>query len=82
MTEPLWRPTPEGVANSNMTAFMREIESRHGVSLPDFDALHRFSLERMEDFWGTEITPLNRRLPLLLSIASNRMLGFFCLART
>ena len=51
MTGPLWKPSPEQVANTNITAFGRMLESRHGVSLPDYDALHRFSLDRMEDFW-------------------------------
>lgn len=51
MTEPLWQPSPERVASANITAFARMLESRHGVSLPDYDALHRFSLDRMEEFW-------------------------------
>ena len=51
MTEPLWQPSPERVANANITAFARMLESRHGISLPDYEALHRFSLDRMEDFW-------------------------------
>ncbi|MBE9552690.1 MAG: acetoacetate--CoA ligase, partial [Proteobacteria bacterium] len=51
MTGPLWQPSPERVANANITAFARMLESRHGISLPDYDALHRFSLHRMEDFW-------------------------------
>jgi len=51
MTEPLWRPSPEHVEQANITALARELESRHGVVLPDFEALHRFSLDRKEDFW-------------------------------
>lgn len=51
MTDPLWQPSPERVANANITAFRHMLESRHGVSLPDHEALHRFSLDRMEDFW-------------------------------
>ncbi len=51
MTEPLWQPSSERVAQANITALLRELELRHGVSLPDYDALHRFSLERKEDFW-------------------------------
>ena len=47
MTEPLWQPSPEQVANANVTRFARMLESRHGVSLPDYEALHRFSLDRM-----------------------------------
>jgi len=51
MTEPLWRPSPERVEQANIMALARELESRHGVVLPDFEALHRFSLDRKEDFW-------------------------------
>lgn len=51
MTKPLWQPSPERVANANITVFAKMLESRHGVSLPDYEALHRFSLDRMEDFW-------------------------------
>jgi acetoacetyl-CoA synthetase len=51
MTKPLWQPSPERVANANIAVFARMLESRHGVSLPDYEALHRFSLDRMEDFW-------------------------------
>jgi acetoacetyl-CoA synthetase len=51
MTGPLWQPSPECVANANITALARELEARHGVSLPDYNALHRFSLECKEEFW-------------------------------
>jgi acetoacetyl-CoA synthetase len=48
---PLWKPSPERIAGSNMTAFMKFLDDRHGTALADYDALHRFSVERMEDFW-------------------------------
>jgi acetoacetyl-CoA synthetase len=47
----MWQPSRKRVANANVTTFSRELETRHGVSLPDFETLHRFSLERKEDFW-------------------------------
>ena len=47
----MWQPSAERVAQANITALARELEARHGVSLPDYDALHRFSLDRKEDFW-------------------------------
>ena len=50
MAGPLWQPSPERIAAANITALSRELEARHGVSLPDYDTLHRFSLERTEDF--------------------------------
>ncbi|MEZ5841544.1 MAG: acetoacetate--CoA ligase [Hyphomicrobiales bacterium] len=48
----LWQPTPEAVAAAPMTRFAREAESRFGVSLPDYDALHAWSVDRREDFWS------------------------------
>ena len=48
---PLWKPSPERIAGSNMTAFMKFLDERHGTALADYDSLHRFSVERMEDFW-------------------------------
>jgi len=47
----LWRPTPEAVANANLTAFMRAVNERYGVDLADYDALWRWSVEERADFW-------------------------------
>ncbi|MCM2328508.1 MAG: AMP-binding protein, partial [Lysobacter sp.] len=49
--QPLWTPSPERLAASNMVAFMKFLNDRHGTALADFAGLHRFSVERMEDFW-------------------------------
>jgi acetoacetyl-CoA synthetase len=49
--QPSWVPAPERVARANITQFARRIEHRHGVRLPDYAQLHRFSLDRMGDFW-------------------------------
>ena len=48
---PLWRPSADRVAKSNMRAFMGKLEAEWGVPLADYDALHRFSIEAMEKFW-------------------------------
>jgi acetoacetyl-CoA synthetase len=50
MNRPIWIPGPERVAASRMTAFTRALEARYGISLPDYTAVHQFSLNRMEDF--------------------------------
>ena len=49
---PLWTPSDERVARANLTAFMREVSARHGVSLRDYAALWRFSVDRPVDFWA------------------------------
>ncbi len=53
MAQPLWQPRPEQIAKSNMTAFARKLEADWGVALPDYAALHRFSVEAMEKFWSS-----------------------------
>ncbi len=49
--QPLWTPPPERAAGSNLTAFLRFVNERHGLALADYASLHRFSVDRMEDFW-------------------------------
>ncbi len=49
--QPLWTPSPERVANANATAFMDFVSKRHGLELRDWPALHRWSVERLEEFW-------------------------------
>jgi acetoacetyl-CoA synthetase len=49
---PLWTPPDDRVANAAMTAFRSAVSERHGVSLLDSVALHRFSVERPGDFWS------------------------------
>lgn len=50
--QPLWTPPADTVANANMTRFMRFVDERHGLGLDGFASLHRFSVERREDFWS------------------------------
>ncbi len=52
MTAPLWTPGAQKIENSNMTAFRRLLEQQHGVKLPDYNALHAFSIDEMEKFWA------------------------------
>jgi len=49
--QPLWKPSPERIAGSNMAAFMKFLNDRHATALADYDSLYRFSIDRMEDFW-------------------------------
>jgi acetoacetyl-CoA synthetase len=49
--QPLWTPSPERAAASNMAAFMQFVNGRHGTGLTDYASLHRWSVDRMEEFW-------------------------------
>jgi acetoacetyl-CoA synthetase len=51
--KPLWVPSEERVARANMTAFMRRVEDAFDVPIPDYNGLHRFSIDRNADFWTT-----------------------------
>ncbi|MBK9606758.1 MAG: acetoacetate--CoA ligase [Betaproteobacteria bacterium] len=47
----LWAPSPERIAGATVTRFMREAGAHHGIAFADYAALHRWSIEHMEDFW-------------------------------
>ena len=49
--KPLWSPPADRVANANITAFIKLVNERHGLAIRDYAGLHRWSIERMEDFW-------------------------------
>ena len=52
MSNPIWTPDPDRVEAAQITRFRREVEARHGLSLPDYAALHRWSVEALPDFWS------------------------------
>ncbi len=47
----LWKPSPERIAQTNLTTFMREVRGRWQVAVPDWRALYRWSIEQPEQFW-------------------------------
>ncbi|MBX3141950.1 MAG: acetoacetate--CoA ligase [Trueperaceae bacterium] len=61
-TEPLWTPTPERAGASAMEAFRLTVERTALTPLPDYDALHAFSVARPDEFWAGLAAEL--RLPL------------------
>jgi acetoacetyl-CoA synthetase len=54
MAEPtrIWHPSPERVAAANMTRFMECLARRRGVAVPDYAALHAWSVAQPELFWS------------------------------
>src|SRR5258708_12827692 len=48
---PIWQPSPERIAQANVTAFAAGIAAKHAVTLPDYAALYRWSVEHPEAFW-------------------------------
>ncbi|CAH2604643.1 Acetoacetate--CoA ligase [Rhodovastum atsumiense] len=49
---PMWVPDPLAVAGSALSDFMAFCRSRSRLDLADPAALHRFSVERFQTFWG------------------------------
>ncbi len=50
-SQPLWIPTPERKARSNMHQFMRRMAERHGVD-PLWESLRIWSIEHRDAFWA------------------------------
>ncbi|MEQ1774515.1 MAG: acetoacetate--CoA ligase [Burkholderiales bacterium] len=53
MDQPLWTPSPQRIAASNLTAFTRFVHERYGVSVnaSDYAELHAWSCNDREQFW-------------------------------
>ncbi len=49
MTSPVWSPSPERIARSNMLRFLRE--QAHRLDKPDYESLYRWSVDRSAEFW-------------------------------
>ncbi len=50
---PMWQPNPLQAATTNMGRFMTEVAHRWAEEVPDYAALHQWSVNRREDFWST-----------------------------
>ena len=53
MAEVLWQPSPQRVANANLTDFAALAGDRHGLNAADYATLHGWSVENRADFWST-----------------------------
>ena len=51
MNQALWSPSPERIAATRMDAFRRKVAQQHGLDLPDYAALHAWSIAEREAFW-------------------------------
>jgi acetoacetyl-CoA synthetase len=50
--EPIWSPSAERVERARLTRFMRFVRERYQAPVPDYAALHRWSIEFPENFWS------------------------------
>jgi acetoacetyl-CoA synthetase len=51
MTNPLWTPSAERVAQANVTAFAAAVGRKHGADVGDYAKLWRWSVDHKQDFW-------------------------------
>ena len=51
MPEVLWRPSEEQIRQTRMTAFTDWLSQRTGRTFADYQALHQWSIDHLEDFW-------------------------------
>ena len=51
MPDVLWTPSEATIRQTRMTAFTDWLSQRLGRTFPDYVALHRWSIEHLEDFW-------------------------------
>jgi acetoacetyl-CoA synthetase len=55
VSDVLWQPTPETVRGTRIAAFASWVAERRGLSFGDpvdYDALWRWSVEQLDQFWG------------------------------
>lgn len=51
MSDILWQPDANRIAQSRMDTFRRAINQRHDLNIGDYPALHQWSIEQRADFW-------------------------------
>jgi acetoacetyl-CoA synthetase len=49
--EPIYQPNGAQIARSQITGFARYCEAKTARTFPDYDCLHRFSVEEFPEFW-------------------------------
>lgn len=73
----LWTPTPEWVANANVTAFMQWLQSRRSLTFANYDELWRWSVSDLDAFWGAlwDYFQIESSAPFDRVLGSRRMPG-------
>jgi len=52
VAQPIWTPSPQRVAESNLTRFATLARARHGAPSGDYDTLWQWSVDERESFWS------------------------------
>jgi acetoacetyl-CoA synthetase len=51
MDQPLWSPSPDRIARTNLTRFIRFIRDRYNVDASGYDEVYQWSVGKPDDFW-------------------------------
>ena len=51
--DPLWTPTPEGIADANITRFQEFVTATRGLTFADYSELWAWSVTDIEGFWSS-----------------------------
>ena len=51
-SQPLWKPTPEHIENTNMYRFYETIEEKFSIAISNYEEFHQWSIDHPEDFWS------------------------------
>ncbi|HET7159678.1 MAG TPA: AMP-binding protein, partial [Burkholderiales bacterium] len=51
MNSPLWQPSPERIAQANLTEFMKSVSEQYWIGLHDYAQLYEWSTSEPEQFW-------------------------------
>jgi acetoacetyl-CoA synthetase len=73
----LWEPPRERRDASGLAHYLRWLEERKGLSFDGYDALWRWSVERLEDFWASlwEYFDIRASIPYVRVLDARRMPG-------
>ena len=50
--EPLWRPHPDQIRNSNLTRFQQWLQEKRYLEFDDYRALYDWSVRDLDGFWS------------------------------
>ena len=52
MKTPIWEPSKERQASTNINAFMDLVKARYNLKIDSYHELHRWSVDNLSEFWG------------------------------
>ena len=75
--ELLWTPSPEWIADTNLTCFMQWLQRERGLAFDDYAALWRWSTTQIEAFWQAiwDYSEIRASTPPTAVLTERRMPG-------